>query len=1140
MNAPHAREPSAPTDTDLPTDRREEPESTARATLRDAAHLGRYPVLGPLGAGGMGEVLAVRDRELEREVAIKVVRDARISPAALARFVDEARLTGQLEHPGVVPVYELGWDAGLPYFTMKRVQGQTLADRLDAMRDGPLAPGELHSLLQILLRVADTLAYAHAQGVIHRDLKPANIMTGEFGEVYVMDWGLGKRLGVEADPESAAEGSVQARPHDGGAATTRLLADSATRDGDVVGTPAYMPPEQAAGRVAEIDQRSDVYALGAILYEILAGRPPHGGGTRWHAIARAAEGTLEPPSTLVPDRAIPRELEAIALRAMAHDPADRYPTAGAMRADLDRYLAGGMVSAARYTPIQALRHWARRHRAFVRVAAAVLATGVAVGGAFAHRERRRVAAHLARLEVARARVEALEPRAALDAVGATLAGASAAVELEPSIDELRRYAEHLAMLGRIAEAQAELARLAPTDELARRGLHEVYLAMGATAERARDYALAELVLGQAIALGLGDERPAAHLAHVRAAREARARRHAEAIERRLRQADAGELEEELVYRLATSELASYRSRATVERLCAELVAARLELLFATREALMPVIAAEDATAGSPTGVAALDTWLAWQVPTPVVGPRPPDPDPAQQSLVERALTRLVSDEARRVRRTTRVRPWPELLAAAQARVLAAKGPHRATRLRLSAEVLGMLGEPAGATDALAGYLWAEWDEHRAMSAGRALAWLTPRSARAASLLRELAGLDETSTAPRRWGVNTRWWQEVARDLARAHRGEGSTEPEPAGREPTDAASYVIRGLARDAQGDRAGALADYARALELDPAHAPAHANRGNLHRRAGDLAAALADHTRAIELDPGQAPYYTNRGNVLAAMGDGAGALRDYDRAIELDPAPPEPYNNRGATYQQAGDLTRAIRDYGLAIERDSHYAFAWINRGLARLKRGEHDLAIADLTEAIALDSRSAPARGGRGQARLARGDHLGAMEDLRAALELDPTDARLHAGLGRARAASGDQAGAIVDYTRALDLDPRDAATYGNRGAMRLATGDPDGAILDFTRVIELAPRDARGHGSRGAVRQERGDIAGAIEDLTRAAELELGAWTYVPSLARALAAAGRSADGIARLRIALERAPPPARPPLEAALRELERR
>jgi eukaryotic-like serine/threonine-protein kinase len=203
-------------------------------------------------------VLRATDQDIRRDVAMKVMHGAAVSDEQRQRFINEAQITGQLEHPSIVPVYELGELEGEAFYTMKFVNGRTLSEVL--AEEYPIA-----RLLGIFLKSCDAIAFASSRGIIHRDLKPDNIMIGEFGEVLVLDWGLAKAIGAE---ESPVADSAQTLNLDAAGAELTL-------EGDVLGTPAYMSPEQARGRVDEIDIASDIYALGAILYTILTHSPPH-------------------------------------------------------------------------------------------------------------------------------------------------------------------------------------------------------------------------------------------------------------------------------------------------------------------------------------------------------------------------------------------------------------------------------------------------------------------------------------------------------------------------------------------------------------------------------------------------------------------------------------------------------------------------------------------------------------------------------------------------------------------------------------------------------------------------------------------------------------------------------------------------
>jgi serine/threonine-protein kinase len=302
------------------------------------ARLGRYDLLEEIGRGGMGCVLRGHDPDLGRDLAVKVLlAHQQHEPAVVSRFTEEAQIAGQLQHPGIVPVYEIGRAADQrPYFTMKLVRGRTLATQLRERSD---PRQDLPRFEQVFEQVCQTVAYAHSRGVIHRDLKPSNIMVGAFGEVQVMDWGLAKVLARPESPTSSTRPAQGGQPH-----PLPLLClpgrggeERDTQPGHVMGTPAYMAPEQAAGEVDQLDQRCDVFGLGAILCEILTGQPPYRGAGEFQVLYKAVNADLADAFARLDACGADAELIGLAKSSLAAQAEQRPRDAGVLAAQMAAY-----------------------------------------------------------------------------------------------------------------------------------------------------------------------------------------------------------------------------------------------------------------------------------------------------------------------------------------------------------------------------------------------------------------------------------------------------------------------------------------------------------------------------------------------------------------------------------------------------------------------------------------------------------------------------------------------------------------------------------------------------------------------------------------------------------------------------------
>jgi tetratricopeptide (TPR) repeat protein len=503
------------------------PEPAASGTLADPAPApppdvsppllaGRYRPLRPLGKGGLGEVFVALDGELNREVALKEVQARHLgSPDTVARFLREAEVTAHLEHPGVVPVYGLGLHAdGRPYYAMRLIRGESLQHGLESFhKDGASPSGErvvaFRGLLRRFVDVCNAVAYAHARGVIHRDLKPDNVMLGPYGETLVIDWGMAKRIGRSEDAAAPAEGSVRLSAQAGVAAHTE--------PGSVAGTPAYMSPEQAAGQVEGLTSASDVYALGAVLYALLTGRPAFGGKDLLNLLADVRLGAFAPPRQV--NRSAPAALEAVCLKGMALRPEARYGSAKELAAEVERWLADEPVHAYREPWTARLGRWARRFRTLVTSLGVLLLTltaALAVGLVLVNRERENTAEALKRLAE-----EQGKTKRALDRSEA--AEKSASQQRRLALKTVRRVVDQIHERLKDQPNQQELRKELLNEALA--GLKEVARAADTTeADHATIWALLELgdIFQQIEIGGLAEARKQYEQAHQLARRLAEA------------------------------------------------------------------------------------------------------------------------------------------------------------------------------------------------------------------------------------------------------------------------------------------------------------------------------------------------------------------------------------------------------------------------------------------------------------------------------------------------------------------------------------------------------------------------------------------------------------------------------------------
>jgi eukaryotic-like serine/threonine-protein kinase len=1014
----------------------------------------RYQKVRDHAKGGLGIVFVARDKELNRDVALKEIKPEYADHVgSQARFLIEAEITGGLEHPGIVPVYGLGhYDDGRPYYAMRFIRGDSLKEAISSFHHDPALkkdPGARALALQKMLRrfldVCNAIAYAHSRGILHRDLKPDNVMVGRYGETLVVDWGLAKALGRsgESDKPSPLD-STFLNPSSSGSAETL--------PGSVVGTPGYMSPEQAGGRLDLLGPASDVYSLGATLYTLLTGRVPFADKELHEVLRKVERGEFPRPRVAAPW--LDPALEAICLKAMALSTEARYASPRVLAEEIERWLADEPVAAYREPLTRRARRWAGRNRTALATATTAALVAITLLGGFAWQRMAQ-----------RQRTDA-SARASLDQADRIAAEARSSGDLSSwikAVAEARRAQDQLDSGGGsdslLRAAKAKLEALQAEENGRRNDLRMI-----ADIDEAR-MGGANLKDGHFDA----DARLDAYRAAFRAYGIDVAKLPVEESAEMIR---SSRIVDELIS--AIDDWVAYHAAAPFRT--------RLEAIARAADTDPVRIAIRDAVARQ--DASALRLFCEKEEDRRKLGTR--------LRSVFQSLVRLDPGGSfpllEAIRREKPSDFWlnHDLGMAFQH----AKPPRIAEAVRCYSMAVALRPDSPGAHINLGSALNDQGKVDEAIAEYQIALRMKPDYAEAHSNLAVSLGtqgkLDEAIAECRtalRWNPSSPN-AHINLGLALALRGqldEAIAEDRTAIRlKPDDARGHTNLCSALSAQGKADEAIAEGRTAIRLDPHSGEAHANLGLALDRQGKIDEAVAEYQEAIRLKPDLAEAHSNLGIALSAQGKLDEAIAAYREAIRSKPDFAGAHSNLGLALSVQGKVNEAIAEYREAIRLKPDLAEAHTCLGSVLSDHGKADEAIAEHQTAIRLKPDYAEAHTNLGLALSRQGKIDEAIAEYREAIRLKPDLWQPHSNLGNAMRDQGKLVDAVVEYRIVLQLRPDLAGTHYSLASLQRSLGKDDEALAEYRIAIQLKPDYAEAYCNLGEIQESRGLYQEALKN------------------------------------------------------------
>ncbi len=999
----------------------------------------RFRIVQSLAAGGLGEVLVAHDEELQRDVVLKRIQGRYADePQNRARFQLEIEVTSRLEHGGIVPIFGLGKSPdGRPFYAMRWVRGQTLQQAVDEFYREPQPARwtderklKFCRLLANLDTACHTVQYAHSRGVLHRDLKPSNILLGNYGDTLVVDWGLAKVF------ERPLTQSLQGEPALPALSTNGWVS---TQQGEILGTPAYMSPEQAGGRLDLMNPASDVYALGATLYTVLTGRIPFAESDVGVVLQQVQRGDFPKPSQVRP--ALPKALESICLRAMALRPEDRYPSPLALAQDIERWQAGIELSVD-HEPWLGRLMGSTRWPAFALAAMVLLTVGSVVGwGATRYFALANVVGQ--RPDPASASsVQDLQVPSVTTTPILAVSELDAAQEMKPEHAAYwnRRGEQHirLELFDEAYDDYTQAVLRKPDDWLA-------WYGRGVVQGQRKNYVAALEDYTKALAL----KTDLADIWNSRGVASYELKRCNDAL------ADYARALE-----LNDKDFNFWNNRGLAHQNLKQWELAREDFAKAIE------LQRTNASLWDNRGGAAFQLGE-WQAAA----------DDRTKAI------ELAPDKAdywsNRAQARTSLGQFAEALSDVDEAIQ--RAPQDANLLVQRGHIqIQMMQTDKGLADYARAIEMQPNDARYWGIRGIAYKDLGKYSEALADLSKAVELPSDGTTwleARANLYVEQQEWTKALADFTRL------TELKP-----TSATMWVLCGVLQNQNGAVAEALADFNKALELDPKEPSAWFQRGQIYQNQQAWDQALSDFSRAIHLKADVPNYWYERANVRTWKDDWQQAIADYTKAMEMDPNHVEYRRSRAEAYGQQEQWNEALADYLRLTELAPSDADAWSANGVALFRLSRWSEAEASFAKAIKLKPDNAVYWTSRGNCRhnLNRWDD--GLADLNQGIELAADDERLWNERGMAYQRHGDWTLAVADFTSALRLDPDNVLYLRNRADTHVNARQWPEALTDLNHAIQLNPDDSELYNIRGATYNRSGQREQALLDYDRAIEID----------------------------------------------------